>query len=83
MKWLTLESSDATATLKQHCYIPFERSTYIIGEKYQGNKALCSIGGCSSDGDTFDHYDTLESESLNVDRACKTCLKIYKSNKPK
>lgn len=79
IKWLTLANAEDTATLKQHAFIEKVRLTPIIREEYSGNKMLCSRGGCSSDGDSYDHFDLLEDEGFNEAKACKTCIKISKS----
>jgi hypothetical protein len=79
IKWMTLENSEATATLKQHAFIEKICKVPVIGDKYIGNTMLCRKGGCSSDGDRYDNFSTLTDEGLNEKIACKKCLKKLKN----
>tara|TARA_A100000172_G_C3044260_1_gene111851 strand:+ start:25892 stop:26197 length:306 start_codon:yes stop_codon:yes gene_type:complete len=74
--WDTLENFDASTTLAQHAFVSVQRGKYYE-DKYDGNKSLCGKIG-AHDGDKFIALKDFNPEVLNEEKACKTCLKIYK-----
>lgn len=76
MKWLRLENAEATATLKQHAYIPHVCKAPWTHEKYDGNISLCGRSSCINEDELRTAYDEMESEPLDENKACKICLKL-------
>lgn len=75
--WTWVENETATHSAL-HCYYGRERK--FMGEKYNGNSALCNKKlGVSEDGDSFLPIDKINSDPLNESAACQRCLKIYNS----
>ncbi len=73
--WITLDSFNGERTLKQHALVPYHRKDGTVR-----NISLCGkiIAG-NEDGKSAE-FDTIieRDESLNKEKACKQCLKIYK-----
>lgn len=74
--WDTLGNFDASTILSQHAFVSVKRGRYYE-DKYDGNKSLCGKIG-AHDGDKFIALKDFKPEVLNEEKACKTCLKIYK-----
>jgi hypothetical protein len=81
IKWLSLENSDASRSLKQHAFKPYVAKEQFTGDPYNGNKSLCSKFWASEDGEHSDDWETLESEPLNQDKACKICVSVASKTK--
>ena len=73
--WSTVENADATRTLKQHCYVSAKRGKFWE-TPYEGNKALCGMGGISENGDTYISVSEIFAEDIKDD-CCKSCLKKF------
>ena len=79
--WIRADNADATNTLKQHCYITFDRKIPYTLEPYIGNKMLCnSRGGLVNPDELFVDISDLSSEKLDVNKCCKKCLSMYYKN---
>jgi len=74
--WDTLENFDASSVLSQHAFVSAKRGKYYE-DKYNGNKSLCGNIG-AHDGDKYIALKDFDGEKLNEEKACKTCLKIYR-----
>ena len=74
--WDTLENFDASTILSQHAFVSVERGAFYE-DKYDGNKSLCGKVG-AHDGYKYIALKDFDSEELNEEKACKTCLKIYR-----
>lgn len=72
----TLENEDGERTLKQHGYTEAMRG-FWYDEKYEGNRQLCNKKGGVHDGDKFVSVDEINAETIDRDRCCKKCLRIY------
>jgi hypothetical protein len=80
-KWLRLENAEATATLKQHLYVPTDRKTRFIGSVYSGNKAACDrMAGVMNEEEEFVNYNDLDGEPLDEINVCKRCLKKFNNH---
>lgn len=75
VKWITLDNSEGTATLKQHAVIPVMCQERYLDKKYPGNKILCNKLFASEDGETAQDWDTIENEPLG-ENVCKKCLEF-------
>lgn len=77
-KWITLENTDGTATLKQHAFIPKVCHQKYTGEEYVGNVSLC--GKVFADDGTGDEqvgmWVLLKGEA-RVNSCCKVCKTKY------
>jgi len=74
--WNTIENFDASTILSQHAFVSAKRGAYY-DDKYDGNKSLCGKIG-AHDGDKYIALKYFDAEELNEEKACKTCLKIYR-----
>lgn len=74
--WVSIDDINGEHTISQHAFISAKRGKWYE-DKYDGNKSLCGKIG-AHDGDKFIALKDLNSEELNEEKACKTCLKIYK-----
>lgn len=74
--WDRLENFDTSNILAQHAFVSIKRGKYYE-DKYDGNKSLCGKIG-AHDGDKYINLKDFDGEELNEEKACKTCLKIYR-----
>lgn len=74
--WSTLDNFNGEYTLSQHAFISAKRGNWYE-DKYDGNKSLCGKIG-AHDGDKYIALEDFDTEELNEEKACKTCLKIYR-----
>lgn len=74
-KWNTSDNETGEASLKQHFYIEHERTEPFTGKRYPGNRALCSKGGLSDDGEIFLSIDKIQEEAQKYD-CCGRCRMI-------
>lgn len=80
IKWYAPENTDATATLKQHCFKP----VHCVGrymnanEGYLANTMLCGGGHIGEDHDHRSAWAEIDAETFNRDHACKKCIKAYR-----
>jgi len=71
------DNADAT-NVCYHGYYGCERTVAWIGEKYQGNAALCNRRkGISDDGEGFVPIELVENNGLKRNQVCGSCLRIY------
>jgi hypothetical protein len=78
IKWLTLENSEGTRTLKQHGFIPKVCKERWTGDPYDGNISLCRKVWSSEDGEYAQDWSTIDGENIKESHCCKTCLKESK-----
>lgn len=74
--WDRLDNFNGEYTLAQHAFVSVKRGKWYE-DKYDGNKSLCGKIG-AHDGDKYIALKDFDGEELNEEKACKTCLKIYK-----
>lgn len=77
VRWVRLENSDATATLRQHGYMPTISRVPYIGELYIGNISLCHASQQGNEDAHTDHYENVKGEPFEEVNACKRCIEIY------
>jgi hypothetical protein len=77
-KWVTLENESGTASLKQHCFIPYEATSRYTGELYVGNISLCGKVWAGNGDEEIEMFYLLDGETQHP-AACKRCLKVYNS----
>jgi hypothetical protein len=80
VKWLTLENSTGERTLKQHAFIHKVKKRQYTREEYDGNVALCCRSFASEDGEVASSFESLDSEEMNPEKACKICMKTLKQS---
>ena len=78
-KWYRPDSEDGQRSLVQHGYQHKERINYF-GEKYNGNISLCGKSALANDDEHYLSFDEIEPESLNKEKVCKNCIKIFTNN---
>jgi hypothetical protein len=81
VRWVRLENEDATATLRQHGYVPDVTRTKWYNELYIGNVSLCGSSRQGNENAEVDNYNRVKDEGLNKDKACKRCIEIYEKLK--
>jgi len=74
--WDSLESFGTNKILAQHAFVSAKRGKYYE-DKYDGNKSLCGKIGAHN-GDKYIELKDFDGMELNEEKACKTCLKIYR-----
>lgn len=77
VRWVSLENSDATATLRQHGYIPDVARVPYIGELYIGNISLCHSSRQGNEDAQIDLYENVIGEIFDEQKACKRCVGIF------
>lgn len=74
--WHTFDGKNGDTSWRQHAFINTIRTVPYTGDKYIGNKTLCSRSGASEDGETYLSINEINNEEISSE-CCKTCLKIY------
>lgn len=68
IKWVTADNYDASRILKQHGFI----------RSYNDNISVCGKIQLRDDYESSLLFSQIKDEGLNEEKACKTCLKLFK-----